>query len=181
MTNPFEPFRKTFRQIKRQFDGRAAREPGLVCKEGFYGGCPVLKLQKAAWTNDSMRNVPNQTGIFFSVWLSDDAIAKNQANYNIHALKVRLLEGYSITSNDFAQDFRKAFAPLRRSWPNVSLDYGPQTLMQGWIEIEPKTFERDVLALMNRFQKASRIIDGLLAKRLAPQTRPRRKERRRRG
>jgi hypothetical protein len=38
---------------------------------------------------------------------------KNQANYNIHALKLRDLKGYSIKSLDFAFDFRNAFASMR--------------------------------------------------------------------
>jgi hypothetical protein len=170
-------FRYAFRNVKRRFDAKAAHgEPGLVCKLGSYGGSVVLKLQKPSWTNDSMRRVPDDTGIFFSVWLDEDDAEKGRANYNIHALKLRKLEGYRLTSNDFADDFRRAFERVRRSWPNASIDYGPQTLMQGWIEIDARRFERDVLDLMHRFDgELSPIIDDLLARREVPSPkRPRR-------
>ena len=160
-----EGFRSAFRRIKVRFDeGRPERDE-LVCKQGFYDGCPVLKLQKASWTNDRMDHVPNKTGVFFSVWVDGNVASTNRANYNIHALKLRQLAGYSITSRAFASDFRTAFASMRESWPNVSLDYGPLTLMQGWIDIDRARFEDEVLLLMERFEHVSPVIDRLLAER----------------
>ena len=102
---------------------------------------------------------------FFSVWMNEVSTRKNHANYNIHALKLRQLEGYSITSRDFANDFRKIFASMRNAWPNVSVDYGPLTLMQGWIKIDQNSFEKDTLALMERFKHLSPLIDRLLESR----------------
>ena len=90
---------------------------------------------------------------------------ENRTEYNIHALKLRQLEGYSITSRDFAHDFRKGFAPTRNTWPNVSVDYGPLTLMQGWIKVDANRLEEDLLALMERFQHLSPLIDRLLESR----------------
>lgn len=49
--------------------------------------------------------------------------------YNIRALKLRELEGYAITSRDFARDFRDRFEAMRDQWPNVRVDFGPATLM----------------------------------------------------
>ena len=49
--------------------------------------------------------------------------------------------------------------------PHVSGDYGPLTLMQGWIEIVPKGFEEDILVLLERFKPVSRLIDRLLESR----------------
>jgi hypothetical protein len=112
-----------------------------------------------------MDRVQNETGIFFSVWIDKDAASKSRANYNIHALKLRQLEGYSITSRDFANDFREGFASMRDAWPNVSVDYGPLTLMQGWIEIVPKDFEEDTLVLLERFKPVSGLIDRLFESR----------------
>jgi hypothetical protein len=54
---------------------------------------------------------------------------------------------------------------MRDAWPNVSVDYGPQTLMQGWIEMVPKHFEKDTLVLLERFKPVSRLIDCLLESR----------------
>jgi hypothetical protein len=86
----------------------------------------------------------------------------NRVNYNIHALKLRDLKGYSIKSRDFAFDFRSAFASVRSALPNVSVDYGPLTLMEGWIEADSVHFEKDVLDLMGGFQSLSPLIDRLL-------------------
>jgi hypothetical protein len=151
-----------FPKIKSRFDQRPS--DGLICKQGLYNDCCVLKLQKAAWTNDRMDQLRNETGIFFSIWTNAKAAAgKNRANYNIHALKLRQLAGYSITSRDFANEFRKSFSSLCAAWPNVSVDYGPLTLMQGWIEVDVNRFEKDALGLMERFQSVSPLIDRLLA------------------
>jgi hypothetical protein len=66
---------------------------------------------------------------------------------------------------------------MRDGWPNVSVDYGPLTLMQGWIEVAPdraeqdvleqdileeEILEQDILALMERFRLVSPLIDRLL-------------------
>jgi len=139
-----------------------ARRDGLVCKEGFYKAGSVLKLQKASWPNDPMDRVQNTSGIFFFIWMDKESVRKNRANYNIHALKLRQLEGYSITSRDFANEFRKGFASTRNTWPNVSVNYGPLTLMQGWIEVDPNSFEEGALFLMERFTHLSPLIDRLL-------------------
>jgi hypothetical protein len=154
-----------FRRAKREFE--RGREPTLTCDEGVYRGCAVLTLQKRCWRNNGMRRAPDDTGIFFSVWVGANDAKRKRANYNIHALKLRQLAGYRITSRDFAKDFRAEFARVERAWPNVSVDYGPQTLMRGWIEIDAKRFAGDVLALLHRFDGVSRIIDQLLARRVA--------------
>ncbi len=67
---------------------------------------------------------------------------RNRANYNIHALKLRQLKGYSVTSRDFAKELRDNFENIRGRWPNVSVDYGPLTLMQGWIAAIPIVSKR---------------------------------------
>lgn len=158
------PLRAVFPKIKRRFDERQSSRNGLVCKQGFYMGCSVLKLQKPSWTNDRMDQVQNKSGIFFSVWIDEKATNKSRANYNIHALKLRQLKGYSITSRNFASSFRSSFVSIQETWPNVSVDYGPLTLMQGWFDINPKTFEDDALAFLERFAQLAPLIDRLLEK-----------------
>ena len=71
--------------------------------------------------------------------------------YNIHALKLRQLNGYSIASRKFAESFRVRFAEFEQQWPNVSLNYGPLTLMQGWIEPDPEKMREEITALANNF------------------------------
>jgi hypothetical protein len=160
-----DTFIQRFQSIKTRYESQSKRDPTLVCKTGFYGNCPVLKLQKAAWTNDDMKSVPNRTGIFFSIWLDDQSIALQQIKYNIHALKLRELKTYKATSIDFAKEFRSRFAEMESDWPNIRVDFGPLTLMQGWIPLVEKTLDRDVLRLMNRFGKISPIIDEMLKSR----------------
>ncbi len=164
-TDDVQQLSAVFVKIKSDFDKRQSGRNGLICKQGFYKACSVLKLQKASWTNDRMDQVRNETGVFFSIWVAEKAVSKSRANYNIHALKLRQLAGYSITSRDFADDFRKSFASTRDAWPNVSVDFGPLTLMQGWIEIHLNRSENDALALMERFTHLSPLIDRLLASR----------------
>jgi hypothetical protein len=163
--NGVQQLRALFPKIKSRFDQRQSARDGLICKQGIYNDSSVLKLQKATWTNDPMDQLQNQTGIFFSIWVNAKDASKSRANYNIHALKLRQLAGYSITSRDFANDFRKNFASMRAAWPNVSVDYGPLTLMQGWLEIDLNSFENDALALMERFEQLSPLIDRLLESR----------------
>jgi hypothetical protein len=124
----------------------------------------VLKLQKRAWTNDDLRTIANRTGIFFSIWITAAGAQDGRAEYNIHALKLRELQGYRLTSRDFCQRFRARFVESKAQWPNVAMHYGPLTLMQGWFDIDGKTFEGDVLQMMNRFDRdVAPIIDDLLA------------------
>lgn len=160
VTNDSPPFDAIFAKVKARFDVQT--RDGLICKQGFYKACSVLKLQKQSWTNDPMDRVENTSGIFFSIWTSEALTRQNRTNYNIHALKLRELKGYSIASRDFANDFRSRFASMRSLWPNVSVDYGPLTLMEGWIEVAPNHLEEDILLLMERFQSLSPLIDRLL-------------------
>jgi hypothetical protein len=64
-----EAFRELFPKVKARFDARASSS-NLVCKQGFYKNCSVLKLQKPSWTNDPMDQVQNRSGIFFSIWIN---------------------------------------------------------------------------------------------------------------
>ena len=50
-------------------------------------------------------------------------------------------------------------------WPNASVNYGPLTLMQGWIEVDSNSFEKEALPLMERFRDLSSLIDRLLESR----------------
>lgn len=150
-----------FANVKARFE--AQDRDGLVCKHGFYKASWVLKLQKPSWTNDPMDRVENTSGIFFSIWMKEASTRQDRANYNIHALKLRELKGYSIASRKFAIDFRSGFASMRVAWPNVSVDYGPLTLMEGWIEATADHLEENTMNLMENFQRLSPLIDSLLA------------------
>lgn len=163
LTKSMQAIDAAFRKIKQQYDERHS-DSGLVCKQGFYLNSSVLKLQKPFWTNDPMNQPQNSSGIFFSIWMYEESIAKSRAPYNIHALKLRKLKGYSITSKDFAEKFRNNF--VKKSWPNVSVDFGPLTLMEGWIEVDLNNLQESILPLLERFHRVSPIIDRLLKERV---------------
>ena len=76
----FQQFEPIFAEIKSRFDSRFDERPsvanGLICKQGFYTNSLVLKLQKASWTNDSMNEIRNRSGIFFSIWITEKSAAR---------------------------------------------------------------------------------------------------------
>lgn len=123
----------------------------------------VLKLFKRHWIVETSPGC----GVFFSVWIDGDALHRGQINYNIHALKLRDLPGHKIQSREFAAAFRTGFAAMSdaASWPNRSLDHGPQTLLEGWIPLRPDSLESDVVALAKRLVSLAPLIDTLLAER----------------
>jgi hypothetical protein len=130
---------------------------------GWWYDSWVLKLQKKGWSSTALHENPIHSGIFFSIWLTEQDLEKSVFNYNIHALKLRELEGYNIKSREFADDFRSAFATDRSSWKNISVSYGPLTLMQGYLPLVQESFEKDVDALVKKFIPLCPIIDQLLA------------------
>ncbi|WP_106916605.1 hypothetical protein [Chryseobacterium aurantiacum] len=123
----------------------------------------ALKLYKAEWSGDPL-SPPDATGrIFFSIWINDSSIHEGKMYYNIHALKVRTLKNYTISSRKFAQDFRNEFLKYQKDWPNVRVDYGPLTLMQGWVELKADNLQENIGELVRNFLKISFIIDRVLA------------------
>jgi hypothetical protein len=155
--------------VRARYENQRARNHSLICAAGFHMNCAVLKLRKPSWTDDDPTQITSPTGgIFFSIWITAEGPRQHRADYNIHALALRKLKSYKITGIDFCRQFRKAFAPLRAHWPNVSTDMGPTTLMQGWFDINEKRFPRDALAMMNQFSDVASIIDELMKQRLKP-------------
>lgn len=158
----WQKFVPVFASVKVRFDQEENQDKLLHCKQGSYNDCVVLKLQRAFWTNDPMDRVQNESGIFCSIWIGAEAALQNRANYNIHALKLRQLKNYSITSRDFAEEFRRRFAPHQELWPNVSTAFGPTTLMQGWVEIESSQCQEQLLKLLRGFGDLVPLLDELL-------------------
>ena len=128
---------------------------------GAFNDCTVLKLYKNTWANPGENPLTAVSRIFFSVWIAPKR--EGLLFYNIHALKLRHLKGYKIESRRFAETFRKAFSKHARSWKNVSTDFGPLTLMQGHVEIEPERLEDQIVALSNNFLQIGHLIDETLA------------------
>ena len=140
----------------------ALEENQISCFVGWWYNSWVLKLQKKGWSSPALHENPIHSGIFFSIWLTEKDLEKSILNYNIHAFKLRELEGYTIKSREFANDFRSAFAPEQSSWKNVSVNYGPLTLMEGNMPLVQESFEKDVDHLVKKFIPLCPIIDKLL-------------------
>ncbi|BAP30440.1 uncharacterized protein CHSO_1403 [Chryseobacterium sp. StRB126] len=124
----------------------------------------ALKIYKSHWYGDSKLSEEPSGRIFFSVWINEKTIEEGRIYYNIHALKLRELKNYNIASKDFAQNFRYEFSKHQKDWPNVNVNFGPLTLMQGWIEMKNDTIRKDVYLLAQKFMKISSIIDKVLEK-----------------
>lgn len=122
----------------------------------------ALKVYKPEWSGDLQSPLDAEGRIFFSIWINDQSIQEGKMYYNIHALKLRTLKNYSISSRKFAQDFRNEFAKYQKDWPNVSVEYGPLTLMQGWVDLKIGNLQENVQKLVQNFLKVSFIIDSVL-------------------
>ncbi len=123
-----------------------------------------LKLYKKSWANASQDPLTTPSRIFFSIWINDSTIREQKIYYNIHALKLRQLKGYAIQSRKFAETFRHSFKDFEHQWQNVSVNFGPLTLMEGWIKIDLENFQAEILKLANNFLEIDHLIDHTLAK-----------------
>lgn len=141
---------------------RTQVDPHIQFFVGLVLNSAAVKAFKPQWSNQP-RDPVNATGrIFFSVWVNKESIENNRLYYNIHALKLRQLDGYKIASRDFAERFRLQFKTHAKNWPNLNTNYGPLTLMQGWKDLHLLTLQKDVAELLHNFSAVSPIIDSTL-------------------
>jgi hypothetical protein len=154
-----------FQKIADQLDKKLLSKKKVETSVVMFGeDCVVLKLYKKSWANKTEDPLISSSRIFFSVWISNTTIKEQKIFYNIHALKLRELKGYSIQSRKFAETFRNSFKDFMPKWKNVSVNFGPLTLMEGWIKIDSETFQNDILKLANSFLEIEYLIDAALAK-----------------
>jgi hypothetical protein len=160
----FKNYLDKFQKAADRLDKKLLQEKQIEVAVGVILHSVFLKLYKKSWANPSPDPLTAETRIFFSVWINDPAIEEQKLLYNIHALKLRKLKGYSVQSRKFADAFRKNFKDFAHRWQNVSVDFGPLTLMEGWINIDPENFQNDVLKLANNFLEIEHLIDNTLDK-----------------
>jgi hypothetical protein len=145
--------------------GRGGDTDRIEIATGLYKENSVfLKLYKKSWASPAQDPLIAESRIFFSIWVSDVAIREEKLFYNIHALKLRRLKGYSIESRKFADVFRAGFKNFAPKWENVSVKYGPLTLMEGWVKIDLGNFQDEILELADKFLEIEYLIDDALAK-----------------
>jgi hypothetical protein len=156
----FDKFQKAADKLDKKLLDQKQVEIAVV----LYGkDCVVLKLFKRSWANRLQDPLTSESRIFFSVWLSDSSIKEQKLLYNIHALKLRQLKGYTIQSRKFASIFRDRFKTYKHKWKNVSIDFGPLTLMEGWLKVDTENFQGNILELAYNFLEIEYLIDDTLA------------------
>jgi len=156
---------EAFRRIADEVAGEIGKNQ-LHVVTGQWHGSSVLRIDKDHWREGELFPGPSEAGIFFSVWVDEESLRRKRFHYNIHALKLRSLRRYQLQSREFAAAFRGGFGSHETGWPNVSSNHGPQTLMQGWMNLDERSFARDVADLVRLFVPLSRIIDTLLDSRI---------------
>ncbi len=75
---------------------------------------------------------------------------------------MRHLKGYSIQSRQFANVFRESFKRFDKKWENVSVKFGPVTLMEGWLKVEYSNSQDEIVALANNRIEIEQLIDDTL-------------------
>ncbi|SEG20915.1 hypothetical protein SAMN05421847_1742 [Halpernia humi] len=157
-------YQNEFQKVANQLDKKILSKKNLeVAVVNFVEDSLVLKLYKKAWANDFENPISSESRIFFSVWISDATLKEQKILYNIHALKLRKLNGFKIESRKFADLFRAKFKVFKPQWENVSVDFGPLTLMQGWVNFNSESLENDVLKLANQFFEIEHLIEETLS------------------
>ncbi|REC60031.1 hypothetical protein DRF65_22845 [Chryseobacterium pennae] len=122
----------------------------------------ALKVFKPEWSSDLNSPLDAIGRIFFSIWINDKTIQEGRMYYNIHALKLREFKKQALSSRKFAQDFRNEFRKYQKDWPNVNIEFGPLTLMQGWVDLKEDNIQGNIEELVQNFFKISSIIDTVL-------------------
>jgi hypothetical protein len=158
----FDYYLDKFKKAASDVDRNLIEKHGAEIVTGIWLDSVVLRIQKKHWANKPYEQPQSDSSIFFSVWVDQKAVAEGVLRYNIHALKLRKLNGYNLTSKEFAAAFRRKFEGFKGRWPNVRVDHGPLTLMEGWERLDSKNLQNDVLVLAGKFFEIDFIIDDLL-------------------
>jgi hypothetical protein len=159
-----EYYLEKFEKVTSELNKKTISKKQIEIETGIWLDSVVLRIYKKHWANKPLAQPQSDLAIFFSIWLNDKTIKASRIFYNIHSLKLRQLKDYIITSREFAAAFREQFKKFETQWPNVSVNYGPQTLMEGWIEMNDEHLEKQVAALAHNFLEIDFIIEDLLIK-----------------
>lgn len=157
-----EKYLEKFKKAASQLDSNQLRKKQMEVSVGVVLNSVFLKLYKKSWANPFQDPLTADSRIFFSVWINDAAIKEQKIFYNIHAFKLRKLKGYFIQSRKFADTFRHRFKEFEHKWQNVRTDFGPLTLMEGWLKIDLEDFQNDIFKLGNNFLEIDYLIDETL-------------------
>jgi len=159
-----EQYNKVLKQQEIQHAPNLLKKHGIVCKQLQFGGdeSQPLYLAKPHWTNRFDKNRESTIGIFCSIWVSPSLLKEQQFAYNIHSKAIRKLPEYNLTSQKFAADFRSLVLSQITRWPNISVDHGPVTLLQGKDTCDLDTFADKIQERIHGFVDIHLHIDQLL-------------------
>ncbi|MEO8770742.1 MAG: hypothetical protein ABI402_11670 [Ferruginibacter sp.] len=155
-------FLTKFHNSADRLDKKILHKNKLEVSVGIYVDSVFLKLFKKSWMNNGEEEASTKTKLFFSIWINDKTMQEKKIFYNIHALKLRQLKGYSITSRDFADRFRNKFKNMEQHWENVSVNFGPLTLMEGWVPLNIENMENTIVNLAKNFLMIDHLVDETL-------------------
>jgi hypothetical protein len=158
----FDFYLDSFNKSASRLNQKRLHERQLEWRVGIKLNSVYLKLFKKSWTGDTNEPLTAESRIFFSIWVNGQTIQQQKLFYNIHAFKLRKLKGYSIASRSFAKRFRDEFKEFQPGWQNVSVNFGPLTLMEGWEFYEPGNLEIVVEKLANNFLTIEHLVDDTL-------------------
>lgn len=158
----YDFYKRTFEAIVKDIPQKQFDEAGLEISVHEVMESIALKIYKPKWSGDLQSPLTSKSRIFFSIWVNDKTNKEEKLYYNIHALKLRELKGYKISSRNFAEKFRNRFIEKQNDWENVSIDFGPLTLMEGWLDLNAETIHNDIIDLSGKFLKISPLIDETL-------------------
>ena len=158
-----EKYRRVLKCIEKKHAKSLSNRYGLICKQMQYGDeDAALYIAKKNWTNRFDMDRETTVGIFFCAWVSPELLEDDNFAYNIHSLKLRELPGYNLASREFANNFRTNVESRVVSWPNIRMDYGPLTLLEGRDLCEIDTFDKKVENRISDFVEIHEEIDKLL-------------------
>jgi hypothetical protein len=158
----FEFYLDKFKKSAKGLDKNQLDKKQLEVSVGIVLDSVFLKLYKREWTNDLNNPLNAEARIFFSIWVNEKTIGENKIFYNIHALKLRKLKGYSIISREFADSYRKEFKRHKTNWDNVNVNLGPLTLIEGWKEFNNENIENIIVNLADNFSEIDYLVDNTL-------------------
>jgi hypothetical protein len=157
-----ETYLEKFENAVKTLDKNALKKSGLEIQTGIWLNSVVLRLQKKHWANNPNEKPHSGSAIFMGIWIDKEAISNHLLMYNIHALRLRQLNGFAIQSRAFATSFREKFKEFEYKWKSVNVQFAPQTLMEGWIPLNNKKIQEDILNLINNFIEIEHLIDETL-------------------
>lgn len=158
-----EKYARVLGDVAAQHAPSLISQYGLLCGQLPFGSdTAVIYVSKPSWSNRFDDTRTHTIGIFFSLWLTPTLVGQEMLAYNIHALKLRELPGFTLTAINFASEFRTRVKGLVVQWPGLRMDYGPRTLLEGRVSCTIDCLAKSTTERLVDFVGIHHVIDELL-------------------